>query len=64
MPLVRSLRDGLWELRSTLPSRRIARVIVCFHEDKIIVLHAFIKKTRKTSKEDIDLAKQRMNEAT
>jgi phage-related protein len=30
MPLVRSLKDGLWELRSTLPSRRIARLILCF----------------------------------
>lgn len=27
MPLVRSLKDGLWEVRSTLPSRRIARLM-------------------------------------
>jgi phage-related protein len=26
MPLVRSLNDGLWEVRSSLPSRRIARL--------------------------------------
>jgi phage-related protein len=64
MPLVRSLKDGLWELRSTLPNRRIARVILCFHENKIVALHGFIKKTRKTAKEDIEVAKQRMNEAT
>lgn len=30
MPLVRSLKDGLWEVRSTLPSKRIARLILCF----------------------------------
>jgi hypothetical protein len=30
MPLVRSLKDGLWEVRSTLPSQRIARLILCF----------------------------------
>ena len=27
MPLCRALGDGLWEVRSTLPSKRIARVI-------------------------------------
>ena len=26
-PLVRSLKDGLWEVRSTLPSQRIARCV-------------------------------------
>jgi hypothetical protein len=29
-PLVRSLKDGLWEVRSSLPSQRIARLILCF----------------------------------
>ena len=28
MPLVRSLKDGLWEVRSHLPSRKIARLIL------------------------------------
>jgi phage-related protein len=62
MPLVRSLKDGLWEIRSTLPSRRIARLMLCFHEGKIIALHAFIKKTRRTPPEDIEVARQRMRE--
>jgi phage-related protein len=30
MPLVRSLKDGLWEVRSTLRSQSIARLILCF----------------------------------
>ena len=64
MPLVRTLKDGLWEVRSTLPSRRIARLMLCFHENKIVALHAFIKKTRKTSLEDINVARQRMREVT
>jgi phage-related protein len=64
MPLVRSLKGGIWEVRSTLPSRRIARLIVCFHENEIVALHAFIKKTHRTPLEDIDLARQRMNEVT
>jgi phage-related protein len=62
MPLVRSLKDGLWEIRSTLPSRRIARLMLCFHEGKIIALHAFIKKTRRTPPDDIEVARQRMRE--
>jgi phage-related protein len=64
MPLVRSLKDGIWEVRSTLPSRRIARLMLCFHENKIVALHGFIKKTQRTPLEDINLARQRMREVT
>ncbi len=62
MPLVRSLNQGLWEVRSQLPSRRIARLMLCFHENEIVVLHAFIKKTQSTPIEDLALARQRMKE--
>jgi phage-related protein len=64
MPLMRSLKNGLWEVRSTLPSQRIARLIVCFHQNKIVVLHGFIKKTRRTPVEDIELAARRKAEVT
>ena len=64
MPLARSLGDGLWEMRSTLPSRRIARLLLCFHEGVIVVLHGFIKKTQKTPPEDLELAKRRWKEVT
>jgi phage-related protein len=64
MPLVRSLKNGLWEVRSTLPSQRIARLILCFHEGTLVVLHGFIKKTRKTPPEELALAKRRMKEVT
>ena len=62
MPLMRSLKGGLWEVRSTLPSQTIARLIVCFHRNKIVALHGFIKKTQKTPREDIDLAMRRKAE--
>lgn len=64
MPLVRSLKSGLWEVRSTLPSQRVARLILCFHQGTLVVLHGFIKKTRKTLGEDLALAKRRMKEVT
>ncbi len=66
-PLVRSLRDGLWEVRSSLPSQRIARLILCFHAGVLVVLPGFIKKTQKTQKtptDDLALAKRRMREVT
>ena len=57
MPLVRSLKDGLWEARSNLPSQRIARLHLCFHEEELVVLHGFIKKTQKTAPSDLALAR-------
>ena len=64
MPLVRSLKEGLWEVRSSLPSQRIARLIICFHDQSIVVLHGFIKKTQKTPTDDLALAQRRMKEVT
>ena len=64
MPLVRSLKGGLWEVRSTLPSQRIARLVLCFHEGMLVVVHGFIKKTPKTPVEDVELARRRMREVT
>ena len=64
MPLVRSLNGGLWEVRSSLPSQRIARLIACFHDRLLVVLHGFIKKTQKTPVDDLALAKRRMKEVT
>jgi len=64
MPLVRSLKDGLWEVRSSLPSQRIARLVLCFHDNTLVVLHGFIKKTQKTPADDLSLARRRMTEVT
>jgi len=64
MPLVRSLKNGLWEVRSSLPSQRIARLIFCFQGSEIVALHSFIKQTMKIPAEDLALARQRMNDVT
>ncbi len=57
------LGKGLWEVRSVFDeSNRIARVIFCIGDDHMILLHGFIKKTRKTPQSDIDLAEKRMKE--
>lgn len=62
LPLVGSLGKGLWEVRSSLPSNRIARVIFCIAAGQMILLHAFIKKTQKTPTQDMALAIKRMQE--
>ena len=62
LPLCRSLGHGLWEVRSTLPSARIARVIFCFYDGVIVLLHGFIKKTQKTPRSEIALALARLEE--
>jgi phage-related protein len=62
MPLCRPLGGGLWEVRSDLTSNRIARVFFGFVDNRIIVLHGFIKKTQKTPEADLKLARKRMNE--
>ena len=42
----------------------IARLILCFHDQMLVVLHGFIKKTQKTPADDLALAKRRMKEVT
>jgi phage-related protein len=63
LPLCRSLGEGLWEVRSSLASRREARVLFGFHEDMLIALHAFFKKTQRTPAAELDTARQRLKEA-
>jgi phage-related protein len=62
MPVCRPLGGGLWEVRSSLRSRREARVLFGFHGGMLIALHAFFKKTQKTATEDLAIARQRLKE--
>ena len=59
MPLVRSLGNELWEVRSSLQRGRIARVIFCVEQGSMVLLHAFMKKSQKTPQREIDLALKR-----
>lgn len=62
LPLVRSLGRELWEVRSSLPRGRIARVIFCIAANHVVLLHGFIKKTQKTPQSEIGLALKRKRE--
>ena len=62
LPVCRPLGGGLWEVRSTLASKREARVLFGFYDGMLIAVHAFIKKTPKTAPGDLALARQRFKE--
>jgi phage-related protein len=62
MPLCRPMGGGLWEIRTDLATSRTARVSLCIYEDRLVALHGFIKKTRKTPAEDLALARKRKKE--
>jgi phage-related protein len=64
MPLCRALGNGIWEVRSALTQGRIARVLFCVHEGRMVLLHAFMKKSQKTPAAELALALKRKNEIT
>ena len=61
MPLAKKLYNGIWEIRTDLESK-ISRVLFTMHENQMIILHGFIKKTEKTPKDDLNLAIKRMKQ--
>jgi phage-related protein len=61
-PLCRAMGQRLWEIRTDLPSNRIARVLLCLHAGSLVALHGFIKKTQKTPDDELALARKRQKE--
>ncbi len=64
MPYCRSLGDGLWETRSDLADGRTGRVLFCVAGGRMVLLHAFIKKTQRTPIRELRIALDRMKEVT
>ena len=62
MPLCRPMGSGLWEIRTDLPTKRTARVLLCLCREHLVALHGFIKKTRTTPDEDLEMARKRKKE--
>lgn len=64
LPLCRNLGDGLWEVRSSLPSKREVRLILFQSRASkaLAIVHGFVKKTQTTSATDLNLARNRMKE--
>lgn len=62
MPLVRKMDNNLWEVRSNITGNKIARVLFTVVDDRLILLHGFIKKSQATPTNDLKLAKKRRDE--
>lgn len=62
MPHSRSMGQGLFELRPR-GTEGIGRVFYCFMvRRRIVILHAFVKKTQETPVKELRLARKRMKE--
>lgn len=57
LPYSKALGDGLFELR--ISGKVPVRIIYCFYENNVILLHIFIKKQNKIPIKELDLAKKR-----
>ena len=54
LPHSRHMQGGLLELR--VRGKREIRVFFCFHKNKAVLLHAFIKKTEQTPTKELQRA--------
>lgn len=59
---IKTIGSGVREIRISDISGQYRVVFVVNLKDAVYVLHAFKKKTRKTRKSDIDLARKRLTE--
>jgi len=59
MPLARKMADGVWELRSHIPSG-IARTFFTVRGTTIVLLHGFVKKGQRTPPNELYVAKRRL----
>jgi len=62
LPYTQPLGDGLFEIRAK-GKEGIGRSLFCMVKGKeVIILHSFIKKTQKTPRKEINLARKRLKE--
>jgi phage-related protein len=61
MPLVEKVEPYLWEVRSHVPDG-IARVLFTVDGQTMILLHGFIKKTRRIPQTEINTARSRLRQ--
>ena len=61
-PHTSPMGDGLFEIRAKA-KEGIGRALFCYMKgERVYILHAFVKKTQKTPKKELDLAIARMKE--
>lgn len=62
MPRVKYVVNGIYELR--VRGQQEVRVFFIFHNKHVYLLHGIIKKTQKTPKKELEIAKRRKQELT
>jgi len=60
-PLVDGFGGGLYEVRTSIDGN-IYRVLFCLDGSTMVLLHGFQKKSQKTPKADLELARRRMRD--
>ncbi|MCP3962436.1 MAG: type II toxin-antitoxin system RelE/ParE family toxin [bacterium] len=62
MPLTRSMGDGLFEIRAR-GREGLGRALFCTKiGQEIVILHAFTKKTPRTPRRELEVARKRLSE--
>ena len=59
---LKTVGRGVWEIKVSEKEGQFRVVYLVRRRDRIYVLHAFQKKTRRTPKQEIELAKKRFKE--
>jgi phage-related protein len=59
MPLIKKLEPGIWEVRSNI-NQGIARLLFTLAGNIMVLLHGFVKKSRKIPQGELSIARQRL----
>jgi phage-related protein len=59
MPTCEPLGNGLYAVRSHLPTHKIARVMFLIHDGHMVLLHGYIKKSKKIPQNELEIARMR-----
>ncbi len=61
-PYVKRLDGKLWEMRMKAKDGIARAIYITAHVERIVVLHAFVKKTQKTPQRALEIARERAKE--
>ena len=61
-PYVKHLEDKLWEMRLTGKTGIARSIYITASEQRVVVLRTFVKKTQKTPRRELELARTRAKE--
>jgi len=60
-PLVEKIDTDLWEIRSHIADG-ICRIFFTIHQETIVLLHGYIKKSQKIPQKELRIVKERLKE--